>query len=140
LFHNEIRVPLGFFLQLHERLVFRLAQSSIALISNRINCNQLRRHHRQPASEKRACSHVSSRAQWSTSPLVSYNEATKHVFWLFLYFVFFVLSSTRTHSHTRIPHSNKFSALVVTKTLLEWGTEQQEDGTAATTKGESLLR
>ena len=120
---------LGFFLQLHERLVFRLAtaQSSIALISNRINCNQHRRQHREPASEK--CAYFS---RFKPSPVVHIaiselqrSKSTCFFFFGCFYISFFFLSSTRTHSHTRIPHSNKFSALVVTKTLLEWGSEQQ---------------
>ena len=55
----------------------------------------------QPVRNARI-SHVSSRAQWSTSPLVSYNEASQHVFFLvvsiFPFFFYHPLVHTLTHA------------------------------------------
>ena len=143
MFHNEIRVPLGFFfLQLHERLVFRLAtaQSSIALISNRINCNQHRRQHREPASEK--CAYFS---RFKPSPVVhiaiSELQRSKSTcfffFWLFLYFLFFSIIHSYTLSHT---HSTfqQIQRIGRDKNIIGMGNRTTEDGTA-TTKGESCL-
>ena len=56
----------------------------------------------QPVRNARI-SHVLSRAQWSTSPLVSYNEASQHVFFflvvsIFPFFFYHPLVHTLTHA------------------------------------------